>query len=110
MVRGLKCQFNKKITSDLNLKAIIYIGLFQTLALVPGVSRAGITITIARILKFNRYDSSKISFFLAIPALTGASILSLKDAIGQNYELNFLAVIAIILAFFLKTLQIIIYL
>jgi undecaprenyl-diphosphatase len=83
-----KCSFDKKITSNLNLKIILYIGLFQTLALVPGVSRAGITITAARIFRFNRPDSSKISFLLAIPALTGAIDIGIKYGIGQTFELN----------------------
>ena len=94
-----KCAFNKKITSNLSLKIILYIGLFQILALIPGVSRAGIAITAARIFKFNRFDSSKISFLLAIPALTGASILGLKDVINQNFELNYLVLIAVTLSF-----------
>ena len=91
--------FDKKISSNLNLKTILYIGLFQVLALIPGVSRAGITITIARILKFNRFDSSKISFLLAIPALSGASVLGLKDIMTQSFEINYLVFIAIILSF-----------
>ena len=94
-----KCRFDKKISSDLNLKTILYIGLFQIFALIPGVSRAGITITAARIFKFNRFDSSKISFLLAIPALTGASILGLKDITEQSFEFNYLVVIAVILSF-----------
>jgi undecaprenyl-diphosphatase len=94
-----KSRFDKKISSNLNLKTILYIGLFQTLALVPGVSRAGITITAARIFRFNRLDSSKISFLLAIPALTGASMLGLKDAIKHSFEFNYLILIAIILSF-----------
>ena len=94
-----KSRFDKKISSNLNLKIIFYIGLFQTLALIPGVSRAGITITAARIFKFNRFDSSKISFLLAIPALTGASILGLKDIINQSFEFNYLVLIAVIFAF-----------
>ena len=94
-----KSRFDKKISSNLNLKTILYIGLFQTLALVPGVSRAGITITAARIFRFNRPDSSKISFLLAIPALTGASMLELKDAIKHSFEFNYLILIAIILSF-----------
>ena len=94
-----KSRFDKKISSNLNLKIILYIGLFQTLALIPGVSRAGITITAARIFKFNRFDSSKISFLLAIPALTGASILGLKDIINQSFEFNYLVLIAVIFAF-----------
>ena len=94
-----KCRFDKKISSNLDLKTILYIGLFQILALIPGVSRAGITITAARIFKFNRFDSSKISFLLAIPALTGASILGLKNIIDQSFEFNYLVFIAITLSF-----------
>ena len=94
-----KCRFDKKISSNLNLKIILYIGLFQILALIPGVSRAGITITAARIFKFNRFDSSKISFLLAIPALAGASVLGLKNVINQSFELNYLILIAITLSF-----------
>ena len=92
-------KLNKKISPDLNLKTVIYIGLFQTLALMPGVSRAGITITAARLFKFNRFDASKISFLLAIPAIAGASVLQLKNAIGQNFEFNYLILISITLSF-----------
>ena len=94
-----KCRFDKKISSNLNLKIILYIGLVQVLALIPGVSRAGITITAARIFKFNRFDSSKISFLLAIPALAGASVLGLKDIVNQSFEFSYLVFIAITLSF-----------
>ena len=47
----------KNISSNLNIKSIVFIGMFQILALIPGVSRAGITITAARLLSFNRVDS-----------------------------------------------------
>ena len=94
-----KCRFDKKISSNLNLKTILYIGLFQMLALIPGVSRAGITITAARFLKFNRFDSSKISFLLAIPALAGASLLGLKDIVNQSFEFSYLVFVAVTLSF-----------
>ena len=94
-----KRKLYKNISTDLNLKTIFYIGLFQVLALVPGVSRAGITITAARIFKFNRVDASKISFLLSIPALAGASILGLKDILEQNFEFNYLVYLAIISSF-----------
>ena len=80
-----KSKFDKKISTNLNLKTILYIGLFQILALIPGVSRAGITITAARIFKFNRVDAGKISFLLAIPALAGASALGLKDVVKTKF-------------------------
>ncbi len=94
-----KNRFDKKISSNLNLKTILIIGLFQILALIPGVSRAGITITAARFLKFNRFDSSKISFLLSIPALMGASFLSFKDVVIQNIEFNLLVFFAILFSF-----------
>jgi undecaprenyl-diphosphatase len=94
-----KSKFDKKISSNLNFKTILYIGFFQILALIPGVSRAGITITAARLLRFNRFDSSKISFLLAIPAIAGASVLQLKDAIAQSFEFNYLILISITLSF-----------
>ena len=82
-----------------DIKIILYIGLFQTLALIPGVSRAGISMTASRFFRFNRFDSSKISFLLAIPALAGASVLGLKDVVGKSFELNYLVFIAITLSF-----------
>lgn len=94
-----KNNFDKKISNDLNLKSILYIGLFQIFSLIPGVSRAGITITAARILKFNRVDSSKISFLLSIPALGGASFLSLKDIIKEPIEINYLILLAVASSF-----------
>ena len=90
---------DKNITSNLNIKSILLIGFFQILALIPGVSRAGITMTAARFLNFNRLDSGKISFLLSIPALTGASFLSLKNITAQSIEINYLIIIAMFLSF-----------
>ena len=90
---------DKNISSNLNVRSILVIGFFQILALIPGVSRAGITMTAARFLNFNRLDSGKISFLLSIPALTGASFLSLKNITTQSVEINYLIVIAIFLSF-----------
>ena len=92
-------RFDKKISTNLNLQSILFISLFQILSLLPGVSRAGITITAARILKFNRLDSSKISFLLSIPALGGASFLGLKDVFDHSVEFNYLVIIAVISSF-----------
>ena len=92
-------KIDQSIHSNLDIKSIIFIGIFQILALVPGVSRAGITMTAARFLKFNRVDSSKISFLLSIPALAGASFLGLRDAFNQSIEINYLIIVAVILSF-----------
>ena len=89
----------KNISKNLNLKSIIFIGIFQILALIPGVSRAGITITAARFLNFNRVDSTKISFLLSIPALIGASSIGITDAFKETLEISYLSIIAIVLSF-----------
>ena len=96
----------KNISSNLNIKSIVFIGIFQILALIPGVSRAGITITAARLLSFNRVDSGKISFLLSIPALAGASFLGLKDIPKESLEINLLVIIAIILSFLFSYLTV----
>ena len=70
------------------------------MALVPGVSRSGITITAGRMLGFNRFDSAKISFFLSIPALTAASLIGIYNVYREgSAELNFLAIVAVIFSF-----------
>ena len=105
-----KNKFLKKMDTDFNLKSVLIIGLFQVLALIPGVSRAGITITAGRILGFNRTDSAKISFYLSIPALLGASALGIKDLFKESIEFNLLVLIGIFLSFIFSLLTIKIFL
>ena len=95
-----------KISNNLNLKNILLIGIFQILAIIPGVSRSGIIITTSRFLSFDRVDSSKISFYLSIPALAGASVLSMKDIINTNVDMNFLFIFAVLLSFIVSYLTI----
>ena len=85
-----KFELKNKISSELHIKSIIIIGLFQILAIIPGVSRSGIVITASRFLKFDRVESSKIAFYLSIPALAGASVLGFKDVIDD--QINFDAI------------------
>ena len=90
----------KKIENHFSNKSALVIGLFQILALIPGVSRSGITITSGRFLGYSRFDAAKISFFLSIPTLAAASILGIYNVqkVGSS-ELNFLAIIAVIFSF-----------
>ena len=99
-------KIDQNISTNLNLRSIIIIGLFQILALIPGVSRAGITMTAARFLNFNRVDSGKISFLLSIPALSGASFLGLWDISSETIEINILIIIATILSFLFSYLTV----
>ena len=106
-----KKKTTKKIDENFSNLSAIIIGLFQVLALVPGVSRAGITITSGRILGFDRYESAKISFLLAIPALGAASSLGLYNIYkAESADLNFLAIIAVIFSYILSYITIILFL
>ena len=106
-----KTKIKKKIETDFSNKSAIFIGLFQILALVPGVSRAGITITSGRFLGFNRFDSAKVSFLLSIPTLFAASILGTYNIYKEgSSELNFLAIIAVVFSFAFSYLTIAIFL
>lgn len=60
-------------------KIAIFLGIIQSIAVLPGISRSGITIAFLILLGINRKESVKISFFLAIPTIIGAMILALKD-------------------------------
>ena len=92
-----RSKITKKIATEFTNKSAIFIGLFQVLALIPGVSRSGITITSGRLLGFSRFDSAKISYFLSIPTLVAASLLGIYNIYNEGSdELNFLAIIAVI--------------
>jgi len=105
-----KNKFLKKINTDFNMKSVLIIGFFQVLALIPGVSRAGITITAGRILGFDRTDSTKISFYLSIPALLGASTLGIKDLFKENIDFNLLVLVGVFLSFLFSLITIKIFL
>ena len=95
-----KSKVTRKINTEFTNKSALFIGLFQVMALIPGVSRSGITITSGRMLGFNRVDAAKISFFLSIPTLTAASTIGIYNVYKEgSVELNFLAIIAVIFSF-----------
>jgi undecaprenyl-diphosphatase len=62
---------------DIGLATAFKIGLFQTLAMIPGVSRSGATIMGALLLRVDRPAAAEFSFFLAIPTMTGATVYDL---------------------------------
>lgn len=74
----------EKTFGSLNIKTALWIGLAQCLALVPGTSRSGITMTAARALGFNRKDAARFSMLLSIPTIAGAGLLSALDLIEEG--------------------------
>ena len=90
----------EKSVNKLNLNSAVFIGIFQIFSLIPGVSRSGIAITAARLLKFKRVDAAKISFLLSIPILGAVSIFGVKNIIfSQSYIFTKTNLLAILLAF-----------
>lgn len=73
-----------KTILNCSISVLLFIGLMQTFALMPGVSRAGIVITAALFIGFNRNDSIKISFLLSIPAIFMASIYQTMQLLGEG--------------------------
>jgi len=69
-------------------KKSFLIGVFQGLAIIPGVSRLGATMTICRIFKIPRTESAKFSFLLSLPIVLGGFLLEFKDLPpGMNFDL-----------------------
>ncbi len=102
-----KFSLQKKIDSDFNFKSAIIIGIFQVMSLLPGVSRSGVTITAARFLKFERYDSAKISFLLSIPTLGAITIFGLKNIIlSESINLSVLNLTSVAFSFFFSIITI----
>ena len=102
-----KFKLEKNIDKNFTLKSAIIIGLLQILALIPGVSRSGIAITGARLLKFERVSAAKISFLISIPILGAVSLFGIKSIIVEsNMEFTKLNLMSIFLSFFFSLITI----
>lgn len=73
----------RKTMTDLNLKSGIAFGLGQAMALIPGVSRSGGSITVGLMLGFNRETAARFSFLMAIPAVLAAGFYQFFDSFGE---------------------------
>ena len=90
----------KSIRKNFKYSTALYIGFFQILSLIPGVSRSGITITGGRFFNFKRLDSAKISFLLSIPTLAAVSLYNFKNLLTkQDLEISLLNFLGIFLSF-----------
>ncbi len=77
--------------SQMTWKDVLIIGCAQALALIPGTSRAGITITAALFLGLNREAASRFSFLLSIPVILLACLLKTRDLIEEQVSVDWLA-------------------
>ncbi len=79
-----KKKSNTTSWDKMNFRDAFVIGIFQILAFIPGASRAGVTITGARFLGFNRLNASIFSMILSIPIILASIFLTLNDAINDK--------------------------
>ncbi len=79
-----KCIKGKRTSKDITVKNAVTVGFFQGVALLPGVSRSGSTISAGLFSGFSRETAVQYSFILGIPAILGGCVLEIKDAVGES--------------------------
>ena len=89
----------EKSYEDLTARDAFLVGLAQALALIPGTSRSGITMTAARFLGYKRVEAARFSFLLAIPAVAGAGLLAVLDLAEASAQMQWDALLAGVLTF-----------
>ena len=89
----------QKRYEDMSLKDAIIVGLAQALALIPGTSRSGVTMTAARFLGYERVEAARFSFLLSIPAIAGAGTLAMLDLAEATAEMQLDALLAGMMTF-----------
>lgn len=94
VVFGLLMLVSEKFGKAKDLKGLsvldaVFIGLAQAVALVPGVSRSGITISAGLMRGVKRHEAARFSFLLSIPVIAGATVLEGKNLLGSSdYDLQ----------------------
>ena len=83
----------EKSYEDLTLRDALIVGIAQALALIPGTSRSGVTMTAARFLGYKRVEAARFSFLLAIPAVAGAGLLAALDLADATARMQWDAIV-----------------
>lgn len=89
-----KCVKGKKRAKDMSVKDALTIGFFQGLAIMPGISRSGSTISTGLMLGYSKDFMVTFSFLLSIPAILGASVLEIPRALQAGMEYSWPVIIA----------------
>jgi len=88
-----------KAMGQMKFAPAMIIGVAQALAIIPGTSRSGITMSAARALGFTRPESARFSFLLGIPAIAGAGVLVLGEALANGETISMSAIVTGALTF-----------
>ena len=89
-----------KKMEDMTLAPAMLIGVAQAVALIPGTSRSGITMTAARLLGFKRPEAARFSFLLGIPAISAAGLVTMIEFLERGEGIPSDALWAAFLTFF----------
>lgn len=98
----ISSKFKSSDNSLYTLKNILMVGLFQSLAIFPGISRSGVTISAGKLAKLDKTKQKELSFMLLIPISVGSFILSLIKSLSYEVkfsEPSFLYVVSMIITF-----------
>ncbi len=90
----------QKRAEELGVGQALLIGVAQAVAIIPGVSRSGITMSAGRMLGLTRVEAARFSFLLGIPAIAGAGMLVLGEAIEKGTPITTDAILAGVFTFF----------
>ena len=85
-----RCGKGTREPKDITVKNALTVGIFQGIALMPGISRSGSTIASGLFSGFTRETAVKYSFILGIPTILGGCLLEVKDAAAEGIEFDFL--------------------
>ena len=98
---GLADRFGREVKAyeDMTLRDAILVGIAQAMALIPGTSRSGATMTAARALGYSRVESARFSFLLAIPAVAGAGLLAAFDLAEASAQMQIDALVTGVFTF-----------
>lgn len=101
LLLGAADHFGKqeKNFEDLTLRDAILVGVAQAMALIPGTSRSGVTMTAARALGYKRVEAARFSFLLAIPAVAGAGLLAVLDLAEASAQMQWDALVTGVFTF-----------
>lgn len=88
-----------KVFEDMGWRDGLIVGLAQALAIIPGTSRSGVTMTAARFLGYKRVEAARFSFLLSIPAVAGAGVLIVPEIFEAGMTLAWDALIAGVFTF-----------
>ena len=93
-----KCSKGNKKLGDITVKDSIFVGFFQSIALLPGVSRSGSTISAGLFSGFARETAVKYSFILGIPAILGGCLVEVKDAVQTDMSFSWTYILGFLVA------------